>query len=104
MATMARSRALVLVAVAFFACSKKSHDTTTPAPSAVGGGAPHGVHAVIGGKALDFEQGRAFPRLGGVHVVLSTKPTSCAQTGSLVDAASIELDVPPGPKGDFFAE
>jgi hypothetical protein len=102
---MACPRALVLVAVAFIACSKKSHDTTAtaPAPSAVGGGAPHAVHAVIGGKALVFEQGRAFPRLGGIHVVLSTKPTSCANTGALDDAASIEIDVPPGPKGDFFA-
>src|SRR5438067_3750458 len=100
---MRSARAWVFVVIALGACSKRSHDSVAPAPSAVGGGVPEAVRATIAGKQLDFPYGRAFPRLGGVHVVLSTKPTSCAQTGALKDSASIEVDVPPGPKGDFFA-
>lgn len=61
------------------------------------------MEATILGKNLHFPQGRAFPRLGGVHVVLSSQPTSCAEPGALNDAAAIEFDVPPGPRGDFFA-
>ena len=98
------SRACVLVALTLVACAKKSHDaTTTPAPSAIGGGAPQGVRATIAGRAVDFPYGRAFPRLGGLHVVLSSTPTSCANPDALNEAASIEIDVPPGPKSDFFA-
>jgi len=103
-ASTTTSWACVILGCALGACPKPHHDEAPkPAPSAIGGGALRSVHATFGDRKLDFPYGRAFPRLGGVHLVLSTKPTSCAAPRALDDAGSIELDVPPGPKGDFFA-
>ncbi|GAC1520353.1 MAG: hypothetical protein NVS3B10_21740 [Polyangiales bacterium] len=90
--------------VTTLACGKKEtpRETDPPsAPSAQAGGAQP-LHATLEGKAVDFAFGRAFARFGGLHVVLSSVPTSCGAVGP-VDGTTLELDLPPGPKGNFFA-
>ena len=99
-----RCRMLLCSAVALLlACSKREspQKSSPPMPIVQGVGAQP-LHATLEGKPVDFVYGRAFARFGGLHLVLSSVPTSCAAAGP-IDGTTIELDVPPGPKGDFFA-
>ena len=73
--------------------------------SAYGGGPSGPLVGTFEGRSVVLRYGKAFPRLGALHVVLSSAPTSCASSTGAGDddAFDVELDVPPGPSASFFS-